>query len=172
VCVDRGRWRYRTTAYYGDGTSVRITGSVPRYEDTRDKALEMEAKHIKRVRELLPGQEEPTQHTIANVPAEPAKPLVPTVNEFHVVYLDSERLGAKPSTIKNKVSDFRNHIVPRLVSAPSPSASVLPAHPTVAPRTSSCSAPMRPPTTRPVLPDPRRVALRDRRAASPGGSEN
>jgi integrase len=74
----------------------------------------MEAEHVKRVRTLLPGTEETTQHTIASVPAEPAKPLVPTVKEFHVVYLDSERLGAKPSTIKNKASDFRNHIVPRL----------------------------------------------------------
>jgi integrase len=111
---DRGRWRYRTTAYYSDGTSIRITGSAPRYEDTRDKALAMEAEHVKRVRTLLPGTEETTQHTIASVPAEPAKPLVPTVKEFHVVYLDSERLGAKPSTIKNKASDFRNHIVPRL----------------------------------------------------------
>jgi len=111
---DRGRWRYRTTAYYANGQSVRITGSAPRNEDTRDKALEMEAEHIKRVRALLPGQEETTQHTIASVPAEPAKPLVPTVKEFHVIYLDSERLGAKPSTIKTKASDFRNHIVPRL----------------------------------------------------------
>jgi integrase len=111
---DRGRWRYRTTAYYADGTSVRITGSAPRYEDTRDKALAMEAEHVKRVRTLLLGQEEPTQHTIASVPSEPPKPLVPTVQEFHGVYLDAERLGGKPSTIKNKAGDFRNHIVPRL----------------------------------------------------------
>jgi integrase len=111
---DRGRWRYRTTAYYSDGTSVRITGSAPRYEDTRDKALEMEAGHIKRVRALLRGQEEPTQHTIASVPTEPAKPLVPTVKEFHVVYLDSKRLDAKPSTMITTECDFRTHIVPKL----------------------------------------------------------
>ncbi len=111
---DRGRWRYRTTAYFADGTSTRITGSAPRYEDTRDKALAMEAEHVKRVRALLPGQEEATPHTIISVPAEPPKPLVPTVKEFSAIYLDSERLGAKPSTMKTKVSDFRNQILPRL----------------------------------------------------------
>jgi len=111
---DRGRWRYRTTAYYADGTSVRITGSAPRYEDTRQKALNMEREHCERMRTLLPGQEEPTQHTPITAPAEPPKPLVPTVQEFHGVYLDAERLGGKPSTIKNKACDFRNHIVPRL----------------------------------------------------------
>ncbi len=111
---DRGRWRYRTTAYYADGTSTRITGSAPRYEDTRVKALAMEAEHVKRVRALLPGQEETTPHTIVSVPAEPPKPLVPTVKEFQVVYLDSMRLDAKPSTIITTESDFRTHIVPNL----------------------------------------------------------
>jgi len=111
---DRGRWRYRTTAYYADGTSVRITGSAPRYEDTRDKALAMEAEHVKRVRALMPGQEEATQHTPITAPAEPAKPFVPTVKEFHGVYLDSKRLDAKPSTMITTECDFRTHIVPRL----------------------------------------------------------
>jgi integrase len=114
VTRDRGRWRYRTTAYYADGTTVRITGSAPRYEDTRDKALAMEAEHVKRVRALLPGQEEATEHTIASVPAEPAKPFVPSIQEFLAVYLDSMRLDAKPSTIITTESDFRTHIVPKL----------------------------------------------------------
>jgi integrase len=114
VARDRGRWRYRTTAYYADGTPVRITGSAPRYEDTRDKALAMEAEHVKRVRALLPGQEEATPHTIASVPAEPPKPLVPTLEEFFGVYLDSKRLDAKPSTIITIEGDFRTHIVPKL----------------------------------------------------------
>ena len=112
--LDRGRWRYRTTAYYADGTSTRITGSAPRYEDTRDKALTMEAEHVKRVRALLPGQEEPTPHTIVSVPADPPKPLVPTVKEFLAVYLDSKRLDAKPSTMITIEGDFRTHIVPKL----------------------------------------------------------
>src|SRR5512140_1203090 len=111
---DRGRWRYRTTAYFADGTSVRITGSAPRYEDTRDKALAMQAAHVNRVRALMPGQEEPTQHTPVTAPAEPPKPLVPTVKEFHVVYLDSKRVNAKPSTMITTEGDFRTHIVPKL----------------------------------------------------------
>src|ERR1044071_4796224 len=92
---DRGRWRYRTTAYYADGTSARITGSPPRYEDTRDKALAMEAEHVARVRALLPGQEETTEPTPIAAPSEPPKPLVPTVQEFHTIYLDSKRLPSK-----------------------------------------------------------------------------
>jgi integrase len=114
---DRGRWRYRTTAYYSDGTSVRITGSAPPYEDTREKALAMEAEHVKRVRTLKRGQEETTEHTIAggsSEPSEPAKPTIPTVKEFHETYLDSCRLDCKPSTMRTKECDFRIHIVPKL----------------------------------------------------------
>jgi integrase len=112
---DRGRWRYRTTAYYADGTSVRITGSAPRYEDTRDKALAMEAEHVARVRTLRPGQEDATEPTSIAAPTEPSKPLVPTVQDFHGVYLESERIGgAKPSTMASKEGIFRTHILPRL----------------------------------------------------------
>jgi integrase len=111
---DRGRWRYRTTAYYANGRSVRITGSAPPYEDTREKAVAMEAEHVARVRALLPGQEDITEPTPIAAPTEPTKPLVPTVQEFHVVYLDSKRLDAKPSTMITTECDFRTHIVPRL----------------------------------------------------------
>ncbi len=111
---DRGRWRYRTTAYYSDGTSVRITGSAPRYEDTRDKALAMEAAHVARVRTLKRGQEETTEQTLTRALTEPPKPTIPTVKEFHALYLDSLRLGAKPSTMVTTECDFRNHIVPKL----------------------------------------------------------
>jgi integrase len=114
VARDRGRWRYRTTAYYADGTSVRITGSAPPYEDTREKALAMEAEHVARVRAIRPGQEDTTEPTPIAAPTEPPKPQVPTVEEFHVLYLDSKRLDAKPSTMITTECDFRTHIVPRL----------------------------------------------------------
>jgi integrase len=110
---DRGRWRYRTTAYFADGTPTRITGSAPRYEDTRDKALTMEAEHVARVRTLLPGQEDTPEPTPIAA-TEPAKPQVPTVAEFHGIYMDSKRLHAKPSTMITTECDFRTHIVPRL----------------------------------------------------------
>jgi integrase len=114
VARDRGRWRYRTTAYYANGTSVRITGSAPPYEDTRDKALAMEAEHVKRIRALMPGQEEPTEHTPAAVPVEPSKPPVPIVAEFAPAYLDACRINLKRSTMITKECDFRTHIVPML----------------------------------------------------------
>jgi integrase len=115
---DRGRWRYRTTAYYADGTSVRITGSAPPYEDTRDKALALEAEHVARVRTLQPGQEVATDPTSIISLADLVKPLipaVPTLQDFHGVYLDSKRIGgAKPSAMASREGILRTHILPRL----------------------------------------------------------
>jgi len=117
VSRDRGRWRYRTTAYYSDGTPVRISGSAPPYDDNRQKALEMEREHCERMRALRPGapQEETTHHnSITTTPSEPPKPAVPTVQEFQAIYLDSARLGNKPSTLVSKETICRLHILPRL----------------------------------------------------------
>ena len=112
---DRGRWRYRTTAYYANGTSVRITGSAPQYEDTRDKALAMQAEHVARVRTLLPSQEDATKPTSIAAPIEsPKPPPVPTVREWLPRYLEFERVSNKPSTMRNKVRDFNLHILPSL----------------------------------------------------------
>lgn len=114
VARDRGTWRYRTTAYYADGTSIRIWGSAPRYENTRDKALALEAEHVKRIRALMPGQEEATNHNGTDESAEVPKPPVPTVAEFAPAYLDGCRINLKRSTVITKECDFRNHIVPML----------------------------------------------------------
>jgi integrase len=114
VARDRGTWRYRTTAYYADGKSIRIWGSAPRYENTREKALALEAEHVKRIRSLMPGQEEPTTHTETGASLEATKPPVPTVAEFSPTYLDACRINLKRSTMITKECDFRNHIVPML----------------------------------------------------------
>jgi integrase len=114
VARDRGTWRYRTTAYYADGTSIRIWGSAPRYENTRDKALALEADHVTRIRAQMPGQEEPTPHTNAGASPEATKPPVPTVADFTPTYLDACRINLKRSTMITKECDFRNHIVPML----------------------------------------------------------
>src|SRR4029077_2393508 len=91
VAKDRGSWRYRTTAYYADGTSVRIHGTAPRYENTREKAQDLEAEHVKRIRSLMPGQEEATEQTMQAALTGASAPLVPTVAEFAPVYLDGCR---------------------------------------------------------------------------------
>jgi integrase len=114
VARDRGTWRYRTTAYYANGRPIRIWGSAPRYENTRDKAQAMEAEHVKRIRSLMPGQEGPTQQTEAGASPEATKPPVPTVAEFAPTYLDACRINLKRSTMITKECDFRNHIVPML----------------------------------------------------------
>lgn len=73
----------------------------------------MEAEHVKRVRALLPGQEDITERT-PTAATEPTKPQVPTVEEFSPLYLDLKRVDAKPSTMITTECDFRTHIVPRL----------------------------------------------------------
>jgi integrase len=113
VAKDRGSWRYRTTAYYADGTSVRIHGTAPRYENTRDRALALEAEHVARIRALLPGQEDATEHTDGTSP-EATQPPIPTVAEFAPLYLEFCRLSLKRSTLKTKRCDFKNHILPSL----------------------------------------------------------
>jgi integrase len=116
VSRDRGRWRYRTTAYYANGKPVRINGSSPKYNDTRQAALDLEAAHCERMRGLLPGQtEEPTNHdsTTADT-SEPAVPTIPTVAEFQPLYLDLSRLDNKPSSLVSKEGILRTHVVPHL----------------------------------------------------------
>ena len=114
VAKDRGSWRYRTTAYYADGTSVRIHGTAPRYENTREKAQDLEAEHVKRIRSLMPGQEETIEQTMQAALTGASAPLVPTVAEFAPVYLDGCRINLKRSTMITKECDFRTHIVPML----------------------------------------------------------
>jgi integrase len=113
VYRERGRWRYRSTAYYSNGKSVRINGSAPKHEDTKQKALQMEREHCERMRAMTPGKEEPTQDHAASA-TEPAKPTVPTVAEYGTTYLDSARIDAKPSAFASKEGIWRTHIVPHL----------------------------------------------------------
>ena len=114
VARNRGTWRYRTTAYYADGTTFRIHGSAPRYENTRDKALALEAEHVKRIRALMPGQEEAISSSGTSASADAVRPPVPTVAEFTPMYLDACRINLKRSTMITKECDFRNHILPML----------------------------------------------------------
>lgn len=41
-----GRWRYRGTIAFPDGTKVRINGSAPKTENTKDAAKQAERDHI------------------------------------------------------------------------------------------------------------------------------
>jgi site-specific recombinase XerD len=115
VARDRGRWRYRTTAYFSDGTPTRISGSAHPWDDTREAAVTLESEHVARVRTLLPGQEDATEPTSIGALTEPVKAIIPTVQDLHGVYLESCRIGgAKPSTMASKEGIFRTHILPRL----------------------------------------------------------
>ena len=130
-----GRYRYRATGYYNDGTSCRISGTAPKTENTRAAALRCEADHIASIAMQPPppaGQKKgrngkshtgpltvdvtPAPGTIAvtPAPAEPAKPAVPTVKDFVPVYLASSKLDNKISWYQSKAHILGLHVVPRL----------------------------------------------------------
>jgi integrase len=131
MSVDRhadGRFRYRTTAYFNDGTPRRISGTAPKTENTRAAALRCEAEHVARIATLAPpasGQPKGSTRTtptsagnalasLPPVPAEPAKPAVPTLAAFAPIYLASARLTNALSSMESKEGILARYLVPRL----------------------------------------------------------
>ncbi len=99
-----GTWFYRKWVRSTDGCKVRIFGT-PKAEglpETRAGAEEAERRAITRVLET----------------GEPKKLVtnkeVPTVREFHTVFLDASRIKNKPSSVESKEVILRMHILPRL----------------------------------------------------------
>jgi integrase len=120
-----GRYRYRATGYYSDGTSCRISGSAPKNENTRAAAARKETEHLAWLATQMPppkGDPNPTPPAtpaaaVADppaAPAEPPKPAVPTLAEFAPVYLASVRLDNAFSTVRTKEDKFEMHLVPHL----------------------------------------------------------
>lgn len=100
-----GSWFYRKWVRTPDGCKVRIFGT-PKAEglpETRAGAEEAERRAITRV--LATGDQKP----IAIVTKE-----VPTVREFHEVFLAGSRINNKPSSVDSKEKLLRVHILPRL----------------------------------------------------------
>lgn len=98
-----GHWFYRKWVRTPDGRKVRIYGTpkAKGLPETRAGAEEAERREIARV--LATGEKKP-------VP----KKEVPTVREFHEVFLEASRILNKPSSIETKEMIFRVHILPRL----------------------------------------------------------
>ncbi len=127
-CDPDGRWRYRATGYYNDGTSCRISGTAPKNENSKGAAKREEAKHLAwmatqppppdKSKRGKPGATEPIAATAPESeslePAEPPKPSVPTVKEFLEIYKESTRLQIKPSSMYSKEGILRRHVVPAL----------------------------------------------------------
>jgi len=100
-----GTWFYRKWVRTPDGRKVRIFGT-PKSEglpETRPGAEEAERRAIARVLET--GDPKPV--------VEPKKE-VPTIEEFHKVFLASSSIINKPSSVDSKERLLRFHIVPRL----------------------------------------------------------
>jgi integrase len=97
-----GRWRYRVVVDLPNGDQIRISGSAPRHNNTKDAAKQVEKDHILRVL------------SEASAPKlEPAKE-VPTVQEFARSYLEISAVKNKPSSVKAKESLLRMQILPRV----------------------------------------------------------
>lgn len=97
-----GTWFYRKWVRTPDGRKVRIFGT-PKSEglpETRAGAEEAERRAIARVLET--GE------------AKPVTKEVPTVEEFHKVFLATSSIINKPSSVDSKEKLLRFHIVPRL----------------------------------------------------------
>jgi hypothetical protein len=119
VYRDKKRWRYRTVVETPSGMKIRISGSTPRNENNRQKALEMEHAHIERVHTL--GRQASTEELanqqsdlFAALPVESDAPAVPTIKEFQSTYLASSRLDNKLSVFESKEHILALHIVPRI----------------------------------------------------------
>ena len=100
-----GNYFYRKWVRTPDGRKVRVFGT-PKADglpETRAGAEEAERRAINRV--LNTG--EPKKLV-------PIKKEVPTVREFHEVFLEASRINNKPSSVVTKEIILRMHIVPRL----------------------------------------------------------
>ncbi len=100
-----GTWFYRKWVRTPDGRKVRIFGT-PKSEglpETRVGAEEAERRSIARVLET--GDPKPVVET---------KEEVPTIEEFHKVFLAASSIINKPSSVDSKEKLLRFHIVPRL----------------------------------------------------------
>jgi hypothetical protein len=94
---------YRKWVRTPDGRKVRIFGT-PKAEglpETRAGAEEAERRAIARVQQTGEQKRAPTKE-------------VPTVREFHTVFLDASRIKNKPSSVESKEVILRMHILPRL----------------------------------------------------------
>jgi integrase len=97
-----GTWFYRKWVRTPDGRKVRIFGT-PKADglpETRAGAEEAERRAIARVLET--GE------------AKPVTKEVPTIEEFHKVFLAASSIINKPSSVDSKEKLLRFHIVPRL----------------------------------------------------------
>lgn len=97
-----GRWRYRAVVDLPQGDQIRISGSAPRHENTKDAARQAEKEHILR---LL---------TEASTPKKEPVREAPTCNEFAKSYLEISAVKNKPSSVRSKEWALRVHLLPRI----------------------------------------------------------
>lgn len=129
VSVNRskdGRWRFRVTGYWADGSSERVSGTAPKTENTKAAAQRAEAQQLAFMATQprpADGAQEEHQNTplapASGASIEPSAPLVvaksiPTLTEFRDTFLAASKLDNKECSVENKESMLRLHILPRI----------------------------------------------------------
>jgi integrase len=121
VYRDGKRWRYRTKFSVKIGDQIRtfrVSGTTPRNENNKQKAIDMERAHVLRVQSEAEATGEGTTHeptdSITAPPVEAPAPVVPTVKEFAPVYLGLCRIDDKLSSFQAKEDIVKRYIVSRL----------------------------------------------------------
>jgi len=112
--------------HWADGSSERISGTAPKDENNKTAAQQAEANQLAFMASRPnpssgPPKEEPPTHTPTSAnaaPSEPARPVatksIPTLIAFADTFLAAAKLSNKPSSIENKESMLRRHILPRI----------------------------------------------------------
>jgi integrase len=120
-----GRWRFRVTGHWADGSAHRTSGTAPKTENSKAAAQRAEAQQLAwmatQPRPAAGAQEEPPNTPLvpASAPSiEPASPVatksIPTLIAFADTFLAAAKLDNKECSVENKESVLRRHILPRI----------------------------------------------------------
>jgi integrase len=127
-----GRWRFRVMGHWNDGSSERVSGTAPKNDNNKNAAKQAEANQLafmashpnpnRSATEEEPPTSTPAPEGAASsepaVSSEPARPIVtkdiPTLTAFAETFLAAAGINNKPSSIENKESVLRLHILPRI----------------------------------------------------------
>jgi integrase len=121
-----GRWRFRIMGHWNDGTSERVSGTAPKDENSKTAAQQAEANQLAFMASRPnPASGATKEEPPTSIPAperaassEPARPVVtkdiPTLTAFAETFLAAAGINNKPSSIENKESVLRRHILPRI----------------------------------------------------------
>ncbi len=121
-----GRWRFRIMGHWNDGSSERVSGTAPKDDNSKTAAQQAEANQLAFMasrpnpKGSATKEESPTNTPAPDVAAsselarQVATKSIPTLTAFAETFLAVAGIDNKPSSIENKESVLRRHILPRI----------------------------------------------------------